>query len=44
VKKIKLTRATWRRKPETQTVPNKKAVDSKLACRKGSAGNRQEKY
>lgn len=31
---FKLPRALWKRKPFTQTVPNKKAANSKYACRK----------
>jgi len=34
-KKFKLTRGEWRRKPQTQVVPNKKALGSKHACRSG---------
>lgn len=34
MKKIKLARGSWRRKPQTQVVPNKKALNSKYACRK----------
>lgn len=38
MKKLKLARAAWRRKPQTQVVPNKKALDSKSACRRGKGG------
>ncbi|WP_274377500.1 hypothetical protein [Desulfotruncus arcticus] len=34
MKKVKLTRAAWLRKPRTQVVPNKKAQEKKYACRK----------
>lgn len=34
MKKVKLTRGTWQRKPQTRVAPNKKAQDKKYACRK----------
>lgn len=34
MKKVKLTRGAWQRKPQTQVVPNKKARGKKYACRK----------
>jgi len=34
MKKVKLTRAAWQRKPQTQVAPNKKAQGKKYACRK----------
>ncbi|MDA8335811.1 MAG: hypothetical protein M0Z41_12665 [Peptococcaceae bacterium] len=33
MKKPKLPRALWRRRPATQVVPNKKAAQAKRACR-----------
>ncbi|MHB8122572.1 MAG: hypothetical protein ACYDG4_10500 [Desulfuromonadaceae bacterium] len=41
MKKIKLTRGEWRRKPQTQVVPNKKALGSKYGCRKGKGAPNQ---
>jgi len=35
-----LPRLIWQRKPQTQVVPNKKALKKKYACRK-SKSNRQ---
>jgi hypothetical protein len=34
MKKPKLPRVRWLRKPATQVVPNKKALQAKRACRK----------
>ncbi|MGB9803118.1 MAG: hypothetical protein ACPLRU_04380 [Desulfofundulus sp.] len=30
----KLPRLMWQRKPQTQVVPNRRAVERKMACRK----------
>lgn len=42
MKKIKLTRTAWRRKPQTQVIPNKRAEDKKYACRKGKRARQEE--
>lgn len=42
MKKIKLTRAAWQRKPQTQVVPNKKALERKRACRRGKGSQNNE--
>jgi len=42
MKKIKLTRAAWQRKPQTQVVPNKKALGRKYACRRGKGSQNKE--
>lgn len=43
MKKIKLTRAAWQRKPQTQVVPNKKALEKKYECRRGKASHGTER-
>jgi len=42
MKKIKLTRAVWRRKTQTQVVPNKKVEGKKYAYRKGKGLRKKE--
>jgi len=42
MKKIKL-RGEWLRKPQTQVVPNKKALDRKYSCRRSKSSGSSEK-
>lgn len=44
MKKIKLTRAAWQRKPQTQVVPNKKALEKKYKCRRGKVSQNIETF
>ncbi|MCL6558332.1 MAG: hypothetical protein K6U74_05935 [Firmicutes bacterium] len=44
---FKLPRLLWARKPCTQVIPNKKALQSKFACRKSRQkdyGYRKERF
>ncbi|GBF32008.1 hypothetical protein DCCM_0199 [Desulfocucumis palustris] len=42
MKRIKLTRTAWQRKPQTQVVPNKKALKKKYGCRKAKGSTNNE--